>query len=265
MLGELLENIRPKAPLVHCMANFVTANDCANLLLAVGASPIMADDPMESQNITENCAALTLSLGTPGEKRLEAMRLSAQTAKRRKIPVILDPVGVTISSLRLKAAKELLESGAVSIIRGNASEILVLAGESAGACGLEAEDSADGAIDTAGRLAAKTGTIVVMTGETDLVTDGVRLARVHNGHPIQRSITGAGCQLTALVGAFAAANPGRLFDAAVAGTCMMGLCAEIGGARMTRLDGNAACRGYIIDAAYHMTGAQLEEGANYAE
>lgn len=263
MLGEWLENIRRDTPLVHCMANFVTAGDCANLLLAVGASPIMADDPMESQEITEYCAALTLSLGTPGERRLEAMRLSAQAAKRRRIPVILDPVGVTISSLRLKAAKELLKSGAVSVIRGNASEILVLAGESTDACGLEAEDKADCVIDTAKQLAAKTGTIVVMTGETDIVTDGLRLGRVHNGHPIQRSITGAGCQLTALLGAFAAANPGRLFDAAIAGTCMMGLCAEIGSKRMANMDGNAACRGYIIDAAYHMTGKMLEEGARY--
>ncbi|MBQ8619526.1 MAG: hydroxyethylthiazole kinase [Clostridia bacterium] len=263
MLGKLLENVRQKAPLVHCMANFVTANDCANLLLAVGASPIMADDPMESQEITARCAALTLSLGTPGERRLEAMRLSALEAKRREIPVILDPVGVTISSVRLKAAKALLDLGAVSVIRGNASEIRVLAGERVGGCGLEAEDETACAIGAAKRLAAKAGAVVVMTGETDIVTDGVRLARVHNGHPIQRSITGAGCQLTALLGAFAAANPESLFDAALAGTCMMGLCAETAHARMSPVDGSAACRGYIIDAAYNMTGKSLEEGASY--
>ncbi|MBQ7886832.1 MAG: hydroxyethylthiazole kinase [Clostridia bacterium] len=263
MLSELLENIRIRAPRVHCIANFVTANDCANLLLAVGASPIMADDPMESAEITACCGALTLSLGTPNARRLEAMTLSAGQAYRMGIPVILDPVGVTASGMRKEAAARLLESGTVSVIRGNASEICVLAGEAFAGCGLESADDAGAVADTAKRLAAGTGAVVVMTGDTDIVTDGKRLCRIRNGHPIQRSVTGAGCQLTALLGAFAAANPGRMFEAAVAGVCMMGLCGEIAHGRMLPLDGNAACRGYMIDAAYRMTGERLREGAKY--
>lgn len=264
MLGELLENIREKTPRVHCVANFVTAGDCANLLLAVGASPIMADDPQESAEITACCSALTLSLGTPSKRRLEAMTLSARQAKRMGIPVILDPVGVTASQLRRDAAEKLLDTGAVSVIRGNASEIRVLAGEAFAACGLESADDPSGAVKAARRLAAGTGAVVVMTGETDVVTDGTRLCRVYNGHEILRSITGAGCQLTALLGAFAAANPQRRFEAAIAGACMMGLCGEIAHGRMSPPDGSAACRGYIIDAAYRMTGEKLEEGARYA-
>ena len=109
------------------MTNYVTANDCANLLLAVGASPVMADDPMESAEITAGCDALTLSLGTPSARRLEAMRLSIRAAKEKGIPVILDPVGVTLSQARRDAARELLDMGAVGVIRANASEIRALA------------------------------------------------------------------------------------------------------------------------------------------
>ena len=263
MLEEMLESIRKKNPRVHCMANFVTANDCANLLLAVGASPIMADDPMEAAQITACCDALTLSLGTPNAQRLEAMSLSLSAAKRRGIPVILDPVGVTMSDIRREAAKQLLGAGAVSLIRANASELRVLAGETA-ACGLEAQDEPEQVLSAAQHLALQTGAVVLVTGAADLVTDGMRIARVYNGHPIQRSITGAGCQLTALLGAFAAANGERIFEAAIAGTCMMGLCGEMAQARMMQADGNAACRGYIIDAAYNMTGESLREGARYA-
>lgn len=265
MIGELLESIRKVAPLVHCMANFVTANDCANLLLAVGASPIMADDPLESAQITAHCAALTISLGTTNADRRHAMRLSAQEAGRRGIPVILDPVGVTVSPLRLNEAQALLGSGCVSVIRGNASEIRALCGETSASCRLESGDDPGEAAAAAKRLAEEAGVVVVMSGETDVITDGKRVGCVHNGHPIQRSITGAGCQMTALLGAFAAANPQCLMDAAIAGTCMMGLCAEMAVERMSALDGNAACRGYIIDAAYRLTGESLEEGAKYAE
>lgn len=264
MLTGLLENVRLRAPHVHCIANIVTANDCANLLLAVGASPIMADDPGESAQITACCGALALSLGTPSERRLRAMHLSAQEAKRRGIPVVLDPVGVTASDMRREAARVLLGSGAVSVIRGNASEIRVLAGEAHAGCGLEAEDGTDGACSAAQRLAGKTGAIVVMTGETDIVTDATRVCRIGNGHPILRSVTGAGCQLTALLGAFVAANPRRRFEAAIAGVCMMGLCGEIAHRRMSPMDGNAACRSYIIDAAYRVTDKELREGAKYA-
>lgn len=261
--GRFLESIRSSRPRVHCITNYVAANACANLLLAVDASPIMADDPMESAEITACCAALVVSMGTPSTRRLEAIRLSAEAARRKGIPVILDPVGVTLSPLRMQAAQALLACGAVRVLRGNASEIRVLSGEETRDCGLEAMDRPEQSEAAAIRLAKKYGLIVAMTGETDVITDGTRICRVLNGHPIQRSITGAGCQLTALLGAFAASSPDHLFEAVVSGVCMMGLCAEIAHTRMGKSDGSAACQGYIIDAAYCMNGKQLEEGAKY--
>lgn len=261
--GRFLESIRSSRPRVHCITNYVAANACANLLLAVDASPIMADDPMESAEITSCCAALVVSMGTPSTRRLEAIRLSAEAARRKGIPVILDPVGVTLSPLRMQAAQALLVCDAVRVLRGNASEIRVLSGEETRDCGLEAMDRPEQSEAAAVRLAQKYDLIVAMTGETDVITDGTRICRVLNGHPIQRSITGAGCQLTALLGAFAADGLDHLFDAVVSGVCMMGLCAEIAHKRMGQADGSAACQGNIIDAAYRMTGKQLEEGAKY--
>lgn len=261
MLGEMLKHLRAAAPRVHCIANYVTANDCANLLLAAGASPVMADDPMESAQITACCDALTLSMGTPNARKIEAMALSAAAAREKRIPVILDPVGVTLSDVRLRAVEGLIACGAVSIIRGNASEIRVLAEGTSGHTGLEAEDETEAICESARRLASDTGAIVVMTGRTDVITDGRRLCRVANGDEILRSITGAGCQLTALLGAFAAANPCCLFEASIAAACMMGLCAELALARMPR--GSASCRNFMIDEAYAMTERTLREGAKY--
>lgn len=263
MAGKYLDNVRAVGPRVHCIANYVTANDCANLLLAVGASPIMADDPLESAQVTSCCSALTLSLGTISDRKLQAMQLSCVAAGRKGIPVVLDPVGVTMSQLRRDAAKKLLDTGCISVIRGNASEIRLLAGEAVSACGLEAEAETGNEYAAAKHLAKQMNTVVVMTGKTDIVTDGASLIRVFNGHEILRSVTGAGCQLSAMLGAFAGANPGNLLDAAVSAVCMMGLCGEIAHARMTQMDGNSACRGYIIDAAYRMTEKQLTEGARY--
>ena len=263
MPGRFLERVRAAGPRVHCIANYVTANDCANLLLAVGASPVMADDPLESAQVTACCNALALSLGTLSDRKLQAMLLSCVAAGRKGIPVVLDPVGVTVSPLRRDAAKQLLDTGCISVIRGNASEIRLLAGEEVGTCGLEADAETGDECAAARHLAQQTNTVVVMTGKTDIITDGKRLQRVHNGHEILRAITGAGCQLSAMLGAFAGANPKNLFDASVSAVCMMGLCGEIAHARMTRMDGNSACRGYIIDAAYRMTEKQLTEGARY--
>lgn len=219
---------------------------------------------MESAQITACCDALTLSLGTPNVRRLKGMYQSAARAGEKGIPVVLDPVGVTASPARLEAANRLISSGVVCVIRGNVSEIRVLAGENDNTHSLEAADTVLDARAAARRLAKLTGAIVVMTGKTDVVTDGILLCTVDNGHEILRSVTGAGCQLTALLGAFAAANPERLFEACAAAVCMMGMCGEIAQRRMGSMEGNAACRGFIIDAAYRMTQNMLEEGANYA-
>ena len=139
MLGEMLQNLRSSAPRVHCITNYVTANDCANLVLACGASPIMADDPEEAEEIVSACAGLVLNLGTPNPRKLEALRLAGRRANERKIPVVLDPVGAGGSAMRLKAAQMLLSEVRLSAIRGNAAEIAALTRDALNGAGIDAQ------------------------------------------------------------------------------------------------------------------------------
>lgn len=263
MLSEILERNRSTSPLVHCISNYVTANDCVNLLLASGASGIMADDADEVDEITAMCQALVINLGTPNPRRLEAMLKAGKAANRLGHPVIFDPVGVGGSALRKEAAAQLLKSVRFSVIRGNASEIRTLVDGSAAHRGVDTDAGCKDTTALAQQLARSSDAVVVLTGETDIVTDGQRTYLVKNGHPMMRTVTGAGCQLSALIGAYAAANPEKPLVATLAAVCAMGLCGELAHSRMTQLDGNASYRNYIIDAMFRLDGTALEEGANY--
>lgn len=263
MLGEMLQNVRENRPLVHCITNYVTANDCANLLLACGGSAIMADEMEEVEEVTSLCGGLVLNLGTPNPRKVEAMLRAGREANRMGRPVVFDPVGVGCSAFRREASSRILEQVQLSVIRGNASEIAALTGGEAGRCGVDADVSAASAEKSAWLLAKKTGAVVVASGAIDLVTDGEALYCVHNGHPMMRTVTGTGCQLSALTGAYVAANPQNLLRAALAATCAMGLCGEIAQGRLQPEDGNAAYRDRIIDAVFHLTAEDLEKGARY--
>ena len=263
MLSEILERNRSTSPLVHCISNYVTANDCVNLLLASGASAIMADDADEVEEITAMCQALVINLGTPNPRRLEAMLKAGKAANRLGHPVVFDPVGVGGSTLRRKSARQLLESVRFSVIRGNASEIRTLVDGSAAHRGVDADTGCKDTTVLAQQLARSSGAVVVLTGAVDIVTDGQRTYLAKNGHPMMRSVTGAGCQLSALIGAYAAASPEKPLDSTLAAVCAMGLCGELAHSRMTQLDGNASYRNYIIDAMFRLDGTALEEGADY--
>ena len=264
MLNEILSTIRSEKPLVHCITNYVTANDCANILLACGASPIMADDPDEAAEITSQCSGLVLNLGTPNQRKLQAMKLAGREANRLSLPIILDPVGVGCSSIRRDAVRLMMNELLFSVIRGNSAEIAALIHETHASRGVDAEPTNESdAVKNARLLAQATGATVIVTGESDIVTDGKKTFRVLNGHPMMRSVTGAGCQLSALLGAFAAANPNRIPEAALAAVCTMGLCGETAHHRLSPLEGNATYRSYIIDAVFNLTSTELEKGARY--
>lgn len=263
MLGEILEKTRKRNPLVHCMVNLVTANDCANLALASGASPIMAEDLEEVEQVTSACDGLVLNLGTPSPRKIQALLLAGKTAKKLGKPVIFDPVGAGCSDLRRNAAGEILCQVGPDIIRGNASEIRTLLLGTMAHRGVDAEEVAENPTELAKMLALKTGAVVVISGDVDVVTDGKVSYRVRNGHPMMRSVTGTGCQMSVLIGAYAAANPDKPLLAALAGVCGFGLCGELAQRRLGPLDGNASYRNFIIDAVYHLAGDALEEGAKY--
>ncbi len=257
-------------PRIHCITNYVTAGFCADLLLACGALPVMADAPEEAAEITAHAAALTLNLGTLSRDRRTAMLLSGQEANRRGIPVVLDPVGAGASAFRREAAAQLLCEIRFAAIRGNASEIRYLAGVHAECDGADvsaadalSDQTRAASLAAASALANKTGAVILMTGETDLLTNGDTAYAVHNGHPMMSRITGSGCMLSALTAAYLAVRPDTPADACLTVLCTMGLAGEIAAKRMTGQDGNASFREYLTDAVFCMTEQQLREGARY--
>ena len=266
MLSEIVMQIRRQRPLVHCITNYVTANDCANILLACGGSAIMADDPDEVEEVTAMCDGLVLNMGTPNPRKLDALLRAGAKANQLGHSVILDPVGVGSSAMRRDAGRRLLERLRFAAIRANATEIATLVRGTTAHRGVDAdaeESVMDSVEENAKRLSHKTGAVVVVTGDTDIVTDGKTLYRVHNGHPMMKTVTGSGCQLSSLLGAYVTANPENPLHAALAAVCAMGLCGEIAHMRLSPLDGNASYRNYIIDAIYNLTPEALEKGAKY--
>lgn len=266
MLGEIIAQNRRRRPLIHCITNHVTANDCANILLACGGSAIMADDPDEVAEVTAMCDGLVLNMGTPSPRKIEALLRAGKEANRLGHPVILDPVGVGSSVLRREAGRRLLAQVRFAAIRGNATEIATLVRGTAAHRGVDAdieESAMDAADENAKRLSQETGAVVIVTGDTDIVTDGKTLYRVHNGHPMMKTVTGSGCQLSSLLGAYVTANPEMPLHAALAAVCAMGLGGETAHERLGPLDGNASYRNYIIDAIYNLTPDMLEKGAKY--
>lgn len=270
MLASMLEKLRSTRPLIHNISNYVTANDCANILLACGASPIMADDPGEAEEITSLCSGLHINIGTLNSRSIPAMFAAGRRANELGHPIVLDPVGAGASALRTDTALKLMHELHPSILRGNISEIRTLACGSGKTQGVDAcaadrvtEATLDSALSFAKAFASEAGCILAITGPIDIVTDGTRACCIRSGHPDMGLVTGTGCQLSAMTAAFAAANPGQLLEATVAAVCAMGLAGETAHARLGPLDGNSTYRNYIIDAICRLTPDALGKGANY--
>lgn len=269
-LGACLDRVRERRPLIHCITNYVTANDVANLLLACGASPIMADEPEEVEEITARCAGLCLNLGTPSRRTIPSLMRAGVKAGELGRPVVLDPVGVGASTLRLRTAQDLMARVPFTVLRGNVSELRALAGGQEHTRGVDAggadavtEAELERGVAFAKGTARRTGTVVAVTGAIDLVSDGEQCVVIRNGRPEMGLVTGTGCQLSALTAACLAASPERPLEAAAAAVCAMGVAGGLAWARMSPQDGNATYRDRIIDAVCRMDGAALEKGANY--
>ena len=218
--------IHSQAPLVHNITNYVVMNTTANALLAVGASPVMAHALEEVEEMTALASALVLNIGTLSGPWVEAMVLAGRAAQPKGIPTVLDPVGVGATTFRTRTAQRLLEETGPRLIRGNASEILALANLGGGTKGVDATDPVEGALEAARQLSSRCNCVVTVSGPVDLIVQGERLARIHNGDPIMGRITGMGCTATALMGAFAAVNPDP-FRAAVDAMVVLGVAGEL--------------------------------------
>lgn len=269
MLKEMLENVREKKPLIHNITNYVTVNDCANILLAAGGSPIMSDDINEVEEITSICAGLNINIGTLGDT-IPSMFKAGIKARELCHPVVLDPVGAGASSLRTQTSLNIIDKVHPTVIRGNISEIKTLTKGSGTTKGVDAdetdkvtEDNLKKVAEFIKEYAKSTGAVIAITGAIDIVADKERVYAVYNGHPMMSSVTGTGCQLSALTTAYISANPNDVTKAVLAAVCTMGLCGEIAAERMAEKDGNVSYRNYIIDAMYNLDGDTLEKGAKY--
>ena len=260
--------VREKKPLVQCITNFVTVNDCANIILASGGSPTMASHPLEVEETVAGVQALVCNMGAID--KIDSMLLAGKEANRLKKPVILDPVGAGGTQLRRDAVRKLLEEVRFTVIRGNASEIRYLAGQQSTGSGVDVsspdeitEGNLPAAVSMAEGLAEKLNTVIAISGKIDVISDGSRSCVLRNGCAAMARITGSGCMLTALIGAFCGACEDP-FAAACSAMAAMGISGEIADAKRLRNGtGNATFRNDLIDAVFNLTQEQLKQGVRY--
>ena len=264
-----LQAVREKAPLVQCITNMVTVNDCANVLLAAGASATMAHHPLEVAEAVAGVQALVLNLGAVGDR--EAMYIAGREANRLGVPVVFDPVAAGFTGLRRETARILLEEIRFAVIRGNASEILALAEDREGGSGVDVaaadtvtESGLPRAAELAQTLSRRTGAVVVLSGAVDVVADGRQALFLRNGSPTMARITGSGCMLSALTGAFCGACPDKPFEAAAAAAASIALAGERAEElRLQKGTGNATFRIDLIDSVFNLTVERLIQGVRY--
>ncbi|MGM0403745.1 MAG: hydroxyethylthiazole kinase [Thermodesulfobacteriota bacterium] len=224
----LLAKVRKNAPLVHNITNYVVMNSSANILLALGASPVMAHCLAEIEEMTGIAGALVVNIGTIDESWLEAMLLAGKTANKKGIPVILDPVGSGATAFRTASVLRILDECRVSVLRGNASEVFSLTGSGVTTRGVDSSLSlADAHVEAARGMARDLGCIVAISGPADCITDGSRIFLVKNGHPLMTRVTGIGCGLSATVAAFCAVAGKDLLEATVSAFAFYGICGDM--------------------------------------
>lgn len=251
-----LDDIRKKRPLLHCISNIVTANDCANLALALGASPMMAEAPEEMEDIERISDATVQNCGTPSAQKYSACLASGRAAARLGKPVVLDPVGVGASPWRLSKVGQLLEAFRPSILRVNYAEARALIGFSGGEQGVDspANPGAEERVRTARALASAMGCTVLLTGAEDIVTDGTRGWSVRGGSSLMPLVTGTGCMLSVVCAAFASVEPDRTAAAAMA-SVFWKTCSEL--AELTpAVKGPSSLRQALLDTAWRMTASE---------
>lgn len=264
---EMRCEIKSLRPLVHCITNPVSVNDCANAVLAIGAKPIMAEYEGEMAEITAAAKALSLNLGGISEEKMNAIEAAAKTAHKHNIPFVIDLVGVGCSTVRREFAKAIIKKYSPSVIKGNQSEIFAMCGLAHNAKGIDSEDSANfsEAANAAKSAAQYYKTAVLMSGKIDFVADGKQIAAIENGSELMPYVTGMGCVLGALTGSFLAV--GEAFDSAVSAAVTLGLAGEYAEKKFQGGRSLSEFHGGIIDGIFAMDKNFFIENtrANYYE
>jgi len=255
--SDNLRKVRAKKPLIHNITNYVVMNYTANALLACGASPVMAHALEEVEEMVSLAGALVLNIGTLTPQWVDAMLRAGKKANALKIPIVLDPVGSGATQLRTDSAKRLTRELSIQVVRGNASEVLSLTSKEAHTRGVDSIHSVEEAEEAAVTLARSLKTTLAITGKVDLITDGERIYKVHNGHEMMGMVTGTGCTATVMIAAFLAVDPDPV-EAATTGLAYFGLAGEKAAAQ-TKTPGTYQIS--LLDALFSIDEEELRKGA----
>jgi hydroxyethylthiazole kinase len=233
---------------VHHLTNWVTIYDCAQVVKTLGASPVMAHAPEEAAEMAQIASALVLNIGTLTVDFVEAMKLAAHSANKKGIPVVLDACGAGATALRDRKCLELLNEVRIDVIKGNASEVARVSGESVKTRGVDATEVSGDLVLLAEKLAAQRKATVVITGKTDITTDGRQTHLVKNGHPLMARVVGTGCMATSVIGAFAAVES----DLSLAAACALAVYGIAGEVAAEKASGPASFKERLFDCLYNL-------------
>ena len=263
-LLEIRHTVKTNKPLIHCITNHISINDCANVVLSVGAKPIMAEHPAEVSEITASSQALAVNLGNINDTRMKSIFLSGKTAYEKNIPSIIDIVGVACSNLRLDFTNKFILECHPNVIKGNMSELKALCGIKSGAKGIDVgekdavtNNNLDNYITMLKSLSSKTGSVVAATGVVDIITGGNDTYLIENGCEMLSMITGTGCMLNVLAAAFISSN--NIMGGTVLATAFMGICGEL--SRNSK--GTATFRTTLLDTIYSLSDYMLRDRIKY--
>lgn len=274
-IPESLSNIREKNPLTHCITNIVTINDCANAILAIGGSPIMADDKAEVEEIVNIADALVINIGKLSDSQIAAIKTACNYASKTNTPIILDPVGCGISNLRDKICLEVIKNYSISAIRGNMSEVKAIAnllniesdkfkkakGVDVNETDIISKENLEENSKIVKEIALKTKSIVIASGSIDIISDGDYSIAIENGDEMMEKITGSGCMLSSILGSFIGVNEPLL--GAISASLIMSIAGE--NAKKHVLEnklGTGTFRSFLIDNLYNLEANEIIEKGN---
>ncbi|MBI5568618.1 MAG: hydroxyethylthiazole kinase [Desulfomonile tiedjei] len=255
--GEILGRIRRARPVVHSITNYVVMNSTANVLLAMGASPIMAHAQEEIEEIVTIASSVVINIGTLSQPWIQSMKAAAQTAKKAGKPFLLDPVGAGATKLRTRTALDIIDAAVPTVVRGNASEILSLSSQGGTTRGVDSIHTPEEALDPAREIALSMETVIAVTGQRDIVTDGRRSLVVSGGDALMSYVTGTGCAASVIIGAFLAEE----MDPLVATACALAFFGVAGEKAASEAPVPGSFWVKVLDALYTITPEQLGAAA----
>lgn len=253
--SEFMAKVRSSVPLVHHITNYVTVNDCANICICAGGSPVMTDGP-DTAEMVGISSSTVLNIGTLNPRTVDSMAVAADAARGR-IPIVLDPVGAGATTYRTETARMLM-SRHPDVIKGNAGEIGVLSGAGGDVRGVDSAGS-DDAADATVELARKAGCVVASTGKVDYVSDGSVLLELSNGSDMLGMVSGTGCMVSSVVGCYVGACGADVMSVAAAITAFNVASERAAGDSR----GPGTFKPVLMDALHSLNGEDLDSSVRW--